>query len=71
MSLFDDGESSYTGYRAPQESNFAFLNRSALPKFRRTCLLLESWLHDYPAAHQPALGTSFVQMYIPTLGGLF
>ena len=59
MNLFDDFERTYTGYSAPQESNFAFLNRSAMPKFERTRTLLESWFHEYPAAHQSALGTSF------------
>jgi hypothetical protein len=59
MSLFDDRERNYTGYRAPQESNFAFLNRSALPKFERTRTLLENWFHDYPSAHQAALDTGF------------
>jgi len=59
MNLFDVVERTYTGYSAPQESNFAFLNRSALPKFERTRTLLDSWFHEYPAAHQAALGTSF------------
>jgi hypothetical protein len=59
MNLFDDAERDYTGYRAAQESNCAFLNRSAFPKSERTRTLLESWFHDYPAAHQAALGTSF------------
>jgi hypothetical protein len=59
MNLFDDAGRNYTGYRAPQESNFAFLNRSALPKFERTRTLLENWFHDYPSAHQVALGTGF------------
>jgi hypothetical protein len=59
MNLFDDFERTYTEYSAPQESNFAFLNRSAMPKFVRTRKLLERWFHEYPAAHQTALGTSF------------
>lgn len=59
MLLFDDGERSYTGYRVPQESSFAFLNRSGQPKFERTRILLENWFHKYPAAHQVALGTAF------------
>ena len=59
MNLFDGGERNYTEYRAPQESNFAFLNRSALPKFERTRLLLERWFKECPAPYQAALGTSF------------
>jgi len=59
MNLFDTLERNYTGYKTPQESSFAFLNRSAQPKFERTRTLLESWFRDYPAAHQTALGTSF------------
>lgn len=59
MFLFDDEERHYTGYRVPQESCFAFLNRSRQPKFERTRILLENWFHDYPAAHQAALGTAF------------
>jgi hypothetical protein len=59
MLLFDDGERSYTGYRVPQESSFAFLNRSGQPKFERTRILLENWFQKYPAAHQVALGTGF------------
>ncbi len=59
MNLFEDVKRTYTGYSAPQESNFAFLNRSALPKFGRTRTLLERWFHEYPAAHRTALGTSF------------
>lgn len=59
MLLFDDGERHYTEYKAPQESNFAFLNRSALPKFERTRTILESWFHDYPAAHQASLRANF------------
>ena len=59
MLLFDDGERHYTEYKAPQESNFAFLNRSALPKFERTRTLMESWFHDYPAVHQASLRANF------------
>src|SRR5437660_5270911 len=59
MSLFDDVAREYKGYKLPQESNFAFLNRSALLKFERTRTLLESWFHDYPAAHQASLRASF------------
>lgn len=35
------------------------MNRSALLQSERTRTLLERWFHEYPAAHQAALGTSF------------
>lgn len=59
MTLFDTFNRDYTDFRMPQESYYAFLNRSALLKFQLTRDLLESWFRNYPAAHQNALRTSF------------
>lgn len=59
MLLFDDGERRYAGYREPQESHFAFLNRSCQPRFECTRELLESWFRDYPTAHQTVISSNF------------
>jgi hypothetical protein len=59
MNLFDMCERSYTGYKLPNESSCAFLNRSALLKFERTRDLLENWFLEYPPAQQVKLGTDF------------
>jgi hypothetical protein len=58
MNLFDNVNRDYTGFKNPQESSFAFLNRTALPKFERTRTILESWFQDYPAAFQREIGTA-------------
>lgn len=59
MNLFDVCERTYTGYKLPNESSYAFLNRSALLKFDRTRELLENWFQGFPASHQVELGTGF------------
>lgn len=51
MKLFNDGVRTYEGYREPQESIYAFLNRSARQEYAATRDLLERWFQDYPSAY--------------------
>jgi hypothetical protein len=49
--LFNNGIRTYEGFKEPQESIYAFLNRSAQQKYAATRDLLESWFQDYSAAY--------------------
>jgi hypothetical protein len=47
--LFEDKIRTDREFKKPRESSYAFLNRSALPKFEQTRQLLEKWFQNYPA----------------------
>jgi hypothetical protein len=59
MNLFDVGDRSYMGWREPFESSYAFLNRSARPRFAKPREVLEGWFQDYPAYNQEKLSKDF------------
>jgi hypothetical protein len=49
MNLFETDVRKDTSPRKPSESEYAFLNRSALPEHELVRNLLEQWFHDYPS----------------------
>lgn len=72
MKLFDESERTYMGNKDHHESSYAFLNRSALPRFAAAREVLEEWFTRYPPAHQLTLAKNFTaDTYGPHLGAFF
>ena len=59
MRLFDEYDRIDTDYIHDSESNYAYLNRTARPKFAAARSLLEQWFATYPADHQATLAKNF------------
>ncbi len=59
MNLFDVGDRPYLGWHELFESCYAFLNRSAHPRFAKAREVLEEWFQDYPTHNQEKLSKDF------------
>lgn len=72
MKLFDVYERIGTDYKDDNESDYAYMNRTARPKFTAARSLLEQWFAAYPAAHQATLAANFTaDTYGPHIGAFF
>ena len=59
MKLFDDGVRTRMDKKSFSESNFSYLNQSALPAQERIRVLLEQWFADYPTSQYNHLRSPF------------
>ncbi|MFZ5728077.1 MAG: hypothetical protein ACOY4G_01875 [Pseudomonadota bacterium] len=55
MSVFDDIPRDLTGGKAPDETDFGYLNRSDRVEAARVRALVDEWVSHYPAEHRAAL----------------
>ena len=52
MHIFDDIERTYLGPAENAEGQFAYLNRSAHPKWAKVRAVMETWFAEYPLEHR-------------------